>query len=1077
MKTKLFYILLSGVLTTTAFAQEGSDREPAAKKNSKKAKSTLAATKKNLKGRSRTVGDLLKGYQDVRKQDSAIPQSQQLKLEQSVRAKTMAAVAPTRSGRFYEQSDENEAKLEAVLDKEINELFKLSNRYKTSPNRGELWLRLAELYVEKSRMLSFRAQSDFDRRTAEWEATDRKGPAPKLNTAVGGDFNKKAIQLYEWFLADFPSDSKVDQALFFLGYNYTEVGQVKKGMGYYERLTKQHPKSAYISESHFALGEFYFENREWKKAEQSYRRVLDSRTARLYGFALYKVAWCFYRQGRVDSAIKTMEQVVAHSRKQVEVSKSQGLKSVNRIRLASEALKDIVPFYAEGRDFKDAKEYFLNLGGEKALFPLLERLAYVYSDSGKQDAARYVFKQILEMNPTAPKAYDYQYQIVINFQSKGSRDVFREELFAWVMNYGPESDWARANSGNQELLRRAYEQRETTLRNYVLSQHQTAQNTRNSGPRKLAREGYDVYLKTFPKAEKTAEMHFFYGELLFDLGQFEGAAAQYNWVVENAQKENKYFEQATLNAVLSYERSLPTEAEIRKRSGDSLEQIEYGPNERRFIDTANRYINTFPKGAKVPDIRFKLGRMAYTYNHFDEALPIFQDIVKRYPKSQYSTYSANLILDIYNLRKDFEGLSKAGTDLLQSGDLKNPQVSADIKDAVERAQFKKAQDAETGGNFLSSAKEYDSFANKYPTSKLASSARFNAAINYERAGLIIPAIAGYKAVSESRDKRSPVPEDVKKKSSRLLARLYEQTGQYEKAAQELERYAKDHPKDQFAGASHYNAAVIWDALGSNLKAIKNYESYFQINKKSERREALFAIAQIQESRGALTLAINYFQQYLDSNPPNASNVILANYKIAMLSKRLNRPTKAKEAFQKTIAVQKRLSGGKGIGASEAAECRFELALETLRELESLRIPANPAKQGDIVKRKLELVTRTNNEMAEVIKYDDGGFVLAALTTAGRAYEHMSRSLYDAPKPAGFNADEMKAYNVEIDKIAAPLKQTAIDNYRRAVSKSFEIQIFNKWTLEAMSGLNRYDKTQYPETGERVLNSREIDMGI
>lgn len=1068
MKLPVSALLVMTVMVSGVSAQEQSDREPAAKK-----KKQASAAKIRKKTRAQTVGDLLKGFQEVEKRRTSIPEG--VRPAAPARPKSLAAVAPTRSQQIFEQSDENEAKLEKALDAEINELFKLSNRYKTSPNRGELWLRLAELYVEKSKMALFRAQADFDRRSAEWESGGRKGNPPKMRTDVGQDWNKKAIQLYEWFLADFPKDPKVDQALFFLGYNYTELGQVKKGMSLYERLTKEFPNSPYISESHFAIGEFHFENREWKKAESSYRKVLDQRSARLYGFALYKIAWTFYRQGRVDAAIKTMEQVVAHSRRQVEISKSQGLKSINRIRLASEALKDIIPFYAEGRDFRNAKEYFLNLGGEKALFTLLEKLAYTYSDTGKQDAARFVFKQLLEMNPTAPKAYDYQYQIVINYQSRGSRDVFRQELFEWVRNYGPESDWARANSGDSELLRRAMEQRESTLRNYVLLQHQTAQNTRNAGPRKLAREGYDLYLKTFPKNPKTAEMYFFYGELLYDMGQYEDAAAQYNWVAENSSAEQKYFEQSNLNTVLAYERTLPSEAEIRKRLGESLEPLEYGPNERRFQEAATRYIQRFPKGERVPDISFKLARMAYTYNRFDEALPAFQEIVRKYPNTQYSRFSANLILDIFNLRKDFDGLIKAGNQLVQSGDLKNPEVSAEISDSVERAQFKRAQDLEGSKNFLNSAKEYEAFANKYPNSKLVGNARFNAAINYERAGLILPAIAGYKAISEN--SRAPVSEDVRKRSSRLLARLYEQTGQYEQAAVELERYAKNYPKDALADDAHFNAAVIWSALGSRTKAVVNYEAYFNMNKSRDRREALLALAQLNEDRNAITMAINYYQQYLDSNPPNAASVILANFRIAVLHKRLNRPTKAKEAFQKTIAVQKRLSGGKGLGASEAAESRFELAQEFLRELEALRIPANPQRQGEIIKRKLDLVTRLNNEMAEVIKYDDGNFVVAALSTAGRAYDHMSRSLADAPKPSGLNADEMKAYNAEVEKIAAPLRQTALDNHRRAVAKAFELQVYNRWLVESMAALNRTDKSQFPETGERVLNAREFEVSL
>lgn len=1068
MRVILIFVLMS--LTSFELRAQEYERDPAAKKAKKSAPKTT--TKKTKK--SRTVGDLLKGFQDIQKKQLLLPKT--MVQESKVKPKALSQVAPIRSDVLLHQDDQSEADLEKLLDKEIEQLYKLTNRYKKSPNRGELWLRLAELYVEKARLYGYRAQNKYDKDIAAWESRGRKGRAPKMNLSVAKSFNKKAIQLYEWFLADFPKDPKVDQALFFLGYNYVELEQIKKGVAYYERLTKQHPRSIYVSESHFALGEYYFDNRDWKKAEKNYRRVLEIRSARLYGFALYKIAWCFYRQGRIGSAIKTLEQVVNHSKKQIEVSRSQGLKAVNRIRLASEALKDIVPFYSEVRDYKDAKEYFLELGGDKALFPLLERLAYVYSDAGKQVAARSIFKELLSMRPTAPKAFEYQYQIVQNFSNKGSRDIYRQELVNWINEYGANSEWARANSDDKELLRKAYDQRESVLRTYTLQQHQTAQNSRSPLARRLAREGYEIYIKTFEDSDKIGEMHFFYGELLYDMKEYDAAAAHYNWVAENSKKDAKYYEQAVLNAVLAAEKALPADEDVRRRAGDSLEPLEYGPAEKKFIASAERYIKAFPNGEKVPDIRFKLGRIAYTYNRFDEAVPIFQDIVRRYPKTQYATYSANLILDIYNLRKDYEGLAKAGTEMLSQSNLGNTGVSADIKDAVERATFKRAQEMESSGKYLDSAKQYEAFALKYPSSKLTPGARYNAAVNYERAGMIAPAIAGYRAVVDNSDRRNPTPEDVKKKSRRLLARLYEQTGQFEKAAVEFERYAKDYPKDQYQDESFYNAAVLWDGLRADSRSISNYEKYYENSRKADRREVFLAIAQVQERRGALSAAITNYEKYLNSGSPDIGKVIFAHYKIATISKRLRRESQANEWFKKTISVHKRLTGGKGIGASEAAESKYELSLQTLRELESIRIPANPQTQGEAVKRKLDLVNRLNNEMAEVIKYDDGNYVIAALATTGRAYDHMSRALYNAPVPSGFKPEERKLYVAEIDKIAAPLRETAIDNYKRAINKSFEIQSYNEWTIAAMAALNRYDGTQYPDGGDRVVEVQEIDLG-
>ena len=147
----------------------------------------------------------------------------------------------------------------------INQAYKLTQQFKNSKRRGELWLRLAELYVEKSRLIEYRIQTAHDEALRKFQSGESK-QRPKLDLGASQDYNKRAIQLYEWFLRDFPKDQKVDQALFFLGYNYFELTNEAKGKSYYEQLTQQFPDSPYVDESNFALGEFYFEKEKWKDA-------------------------------------------------------------------------------------------------------------------------------------------------------------------------------------------------------------------------------------------------------------------------------------------------------------------------------------------------------------------------------------------------------------------------------------------------------------------------------------------------------------------------------------------------------------------------------------------------------------------------------------------------------------------------------------------------------------------------------------------------------------------------------------------------------------------------------------------
>lgn len=1023
--------------------------------------------------KTKTVGDLLKRIESntkkvkFTKSQSALPKFEKQQ-GPAKRVDLYAVKPPSRSTLYYDQGTQ-EADLEKITDQGIRQLYKLTQQFKTSKRRGELWLRLAELYVEKSRLIEYRIQQNYDDQLSKFQKGESK-VRPKLNLAEAQEYNKKAVQLYEWFLRDFPQDPKIDQALFFLGYNYFELNQPERGKDYYKKLTAQYPQSPYIEESNFALGEYYFEREQWADALKHYQFVAGKKRARLYSFALYKTAWCLYKTGAVKQAIHSLEKVIRAGR----VAKGQQDSSaggVSRIRLASEAQKDLVVFYAEAGTPQGARSYFSDIAGEKATFGLLEKLAYYYSDIGNREGARFIFRDLIHDRPTAPKAYDYQYQIVQMYTSTDKPEVFRGELYTWIQTYSPNSEWAKANAKNKELVAKANQLIETTLRNHILQQHQTAQNSRVPTAQTEAKQGYELYFQTFKEGPKLDEMHFFYAELLFDMKDYEAAAHHYAWVVDNA-PNSPYFEKATLNTVLAAEKGLPKEEDLKQQVGEKLEPVPFSKNVAVFESAALRYIKAFPKGENVPAMKYKLGALYYYHNQFDKALDSFNGIIREYPKSQYAQFSANLTLDIYNLRKDYGGLEKAGQAILSNEDLARSQVGDQVKGVLQRASFKKAQDLEQKKDYAGAAAAYEDFARKNPGSDLSTSASFNSAVNYERAGDAGKAIGMYGLVLGDRGNKH---EDLKNKSSQFIASLYEKTGQYQKAAESFESYANKHPKDKEATAYHFNAAVIRDGMNSYSSALGNYQKFFDTSRSADKYQALFLMAKMYERRGNITKAQELYKKYYDARPNNPPGIVESAFMVAKIHSRKGHKNDAEEWYKKVIYQQKHQSApDKPVGVRFAAESKYILVSKTFDDLRAIKIPADPARQAKAVKEKLAKLNQLKDQLKEVIRYDDAPMIVNSLSLIGQAYQHMAASIYAVPVPKGLDAEGLKQYRAGVDGVAKPFQDEAVKNYEGAIEKGFKLEGYSEGLKTAQRELNRLNSEKYPDYGERAAATKLTD---
>lgn len=1063
MNDRLRFVVFFALLTF--LTAPGSEAAPAKKKSTSKASSSANSSRAAASGR---------GNRSLQLQRSSVSLPKSAAYTEPAKKRNLEVVKPPKSGTFYE-SGTKEAEFEKILDEEIKTLYRLSRQNQKSPNRGEIWLRLGERYIEKAKIIAFQAHAEYDRKLKAYHEKKTK-VLPKLDLRMAREYNEKAVQLFEWFVKDFPKDPKVDQALFSLGYNHFELGNPSLGERYYTQLVRNYPNSSYIVESHFALGEYYFENEDWKRALEHYTKVVKTKNARLNTFALYKSAWCLYRLGRTKLALQALERVIRQSRIAESGQASFGGRTVSRIRLGQEALKDYVPFYADSQeDVGQAESKFLQLSGnENQAYQMLERLAYIHADNGNRRAAVTLFKRLISRSPLSEKAAEYQHQIVLAYITNDPK-TFQKELEVWLENFGPRSLWAKENAGNAKLVEDVARLQETTLRNYVLQHHQTAQNARSPYSQKIADQSYTLYFKYFSDAPKAVEMRFFHAELLFDMEKYEQAAQYYTWVADKDPK-GPYREKAIVNALLALEKELPSAKEIDAKRGNSLEKIPLDPPVKRFEQASLRYIQEFPKGDKTNDIKRRLGVIYYGYNHFDEAMALFEQILRDDPASENGEIAGNLILDIYKLRGDMAGLERAGQTFLANPKIANTRFGTQVRGMMERAGYLKAEKTAESGNALQAAKEFEAFAEANRSSDLAVAARYNAAVNYEKAGDSAASIRMHKMVLMS-SASNPKIKSAQADSMGALARIYQQTGQLEAAAKQYLAIAaanKDNPK---AVNAYYNAGVLFDSLGETNQAVRSYQSYHDLSKRADRVEVIFAQAELFRRNGQAAKASNYYDKYLQSQPRNRSREIEAAFMIADIAAKRGQKSKAKEWYQKTLEMYKASSKKvRDETARFAAESRFVLAQETLAKLNAVKFGTSDKQQAKAAAEVKKLQDTYINEMKEVIRFDNGPYIVAALASTGQMFDSIVNLFEKIPVPAGFKEEEAAQYKQLIQAQINGLKNEAKNSYKAAVEKARELEVYSSWSLIAREGLNAHDGVR--KTGEIASESRAADwMGL
>ncbi|MDY7229814.1 tetratricopeptide repeat protein [Hyalangium rubrum] len=1040
---------------------------------------------------------------------------------------------------------------------QIESLRKIIALSADQAEQPSLLFRLGELYWEESKFFEFEANRKDDDLIKAMNRNDsaaqQRAKAEKAElTAKSKEYGRYAVEQYTKIIQEYPKFERSDEVLFFLGNFLMEDGQDKKALVAYKRLLEKHPKSKYVPDAYLAFGEYYFNNSKGKRPEleralQAYTKAAEFTESQNYAFALYKQGWCYFNMGDYAQAKDKFKTVVLYGELAGAnaVEKDGGKSGKNS--LVREARADYVRTYAREGDVMQARDDFSKVATKpEDRFAMMKQLANLYYGDGKDREAAITFNALIKEKPLSPESPGFQAKIVDCVLRMGNKERTVSQVRRLVkITKEVESSGIIKEDKDKKLLDEANELAERTLSNLAVTWHNEAKKTRDEETFRYADAIYSDYLTLFPENPKAYDMRFFWAELLNDnLNNYEKSSVNYTLVVlQDAKildakdekgnpkpgKPGKWLPNAAYNAVLAYDEVVKTAEEKGTLKppaiGDAKQKLAIPEPRKGLLDACERYLKYLPKGDKRVEISFKAANIYYRYNHFEDAVARFSDIALNHPDHKFDNgdrageVAANLVLDSYNLQKDYAKVNEWARKFYANDKLAVGKFREDLSKLIEQSSFALVAQLEEKKQFAKAAEAYLTFVKDFPSTTIADQALYNASVDYFKAKMLDKAIEVRQALISQYPRSRFVPDSIYANAEALEA-----IGDFEQASNTYELYVKGYersvnekgapkakakpskkgkkdngPEEKVvaqkweeakAQVALFNAATYREGLGQYKQALRNRERYLELWPKTKDAEQIYlSIVTLHEKSGAFGKAMKMLEDYERDNIRSPSKVLTAEGRIANLfENKLRKPKDTARLYGRIFKyydelpsrVQKSLEKTAVAPVARAHYLNNELDWrEYLRLRLSWGKPASPDKFKASIADKSRALDVVQKKYIQTVAFGAPEPAICALHRIGLAYHEFADKVTNAPMPPGIDPETEQAIRDEFANQAQPLKAKATEAFASAVAKSQELDFFSDCTRESLKMLrSTYAPEQFPEVHEeKVALKKGADLAL
>ena len=924
-----------------------------------------------------------------------------------------SGVTRTAEGRT---SGARSAAATVAADSAIVQLRNFLARYPNSALRPNALFQLGELLVQ-----------DADE---EFEAGQRAGGN------VARPNYEPAIATYEELVRRYPNFEKIDAAAYTLGTLYTTVQRYPDAARMFEIVAGK-DTSRFQAEALFRLGDAYFEiaakqrgderRASFARAASAYERAVAQapKSGDIYFLSLYKLGWAHYNQATQTNEA-AYQKAVATFGELVDSYDKLTSDQQQRLGLKQDAIEYMAVAFTQVGGAQAANRYFSQTGRGQYRLPVLQRVAQSLRDQGDFTGAVQAYEAILTEAPTDSGALAVQREVIDIYQNRMIEpERAQAARLQLVDRFGPNSEWARANSGLADSANRAREDALRQSGQYLLA---SAQRTNDRARYGQAAQLYERYIAEFSGSDSVRRVNAYLGEAYFGQGDFMKAGAAYSRAAFGAgpppardttaaatppsrADTADVVARAALNAVVAYD-SAVARNKTDRAAQDSM------------FAAVDRFVAAYPQSDVSKRALISKARRASEAQRWDVMAATFRTYAQNYPNDPYTPTAQKSI----------------GDALYRAGDYAAAQVQWDSASTIARATGRTALAdsiarvrqtavdlfADTlikQGQYRRAAEEvYVAFADKNPTSAQAPDAIRNA-------------IETYMMVLDSAQKRGTSAEDVAsvrdraiELSARLVAqypryqyrlqyqalnaRLISEAGRRDEAATALRALVNDNPNWSGRADAQIRLASTLDSAGKKGEAAQEYARFSEMFPRDRRAaDALYNAAVTYTEAGDTVSAARTLGSFATRFPGDARAAQARSQRVALLS--ASGDTAAANA-ELARACARPTADIRAVCAGRTAAAAFQrgLAQWPTYRAERLVIPSRARLTAAGVRsasaRKQQLLRSMVANFEAAIRTGNPEYLAAATYYVGMAQWEYGNFLKNVQLPDGLSDEERTA---------------------------------------------------------------------
>lgn len=904
---------------------------------------------------------------------------------------------------------------EAVIvdgrDKAMDNYWEFMAGAKQEDQKVEALRRLADLEMERSDERFQKQMEVYSQGTSEGDADP---DALRRSTYRG------AIKLYEDAIKVAGGGKQSAGLLYQVSKAYEQAAQPEKALDALNRLLAIDPQVVNRDELQFRRGELLFGLQQYKLAELAYTQAMAvGPKSKYFEKSMTKRGWALFKQEKFQQALHTFFDLVDRKYKSLVGLVTEKTLSRGDKELIDDVFRVAVLNFNELGGSPAVKTFFESLGPRDYEIRVYRALAEFYVKQKRVRDAAETYHAFARAYPMHEQAFEFDLKAIETYTGAGFASVLIEEKQAFARRYRINGAyWKRYEEQEDTVLAELKKALRKNSEDVVRHFHALAQKTKTAENYQKAFVWYRQHLKWFKRGKNTQKLNFLYAELLFEFGNFEKAAEEFEKTAYQYVRSGKDAE-AGYAALLSY-------AEAEKKAKGKQKTVW----SRLAVGSALRFGKTFPDDERAAEVLTKAAQDMFALKKYAQAAVAAREIleISQGAKGKTRRTAWKIIARAEFEKGDYTRAEVAYKVALSLTDKGDPGRKS-LEDGLAAAVYKHGEYMKSKGNLQGAIAQFSRVKQVSPDSSVVMSAEFDIAAS------LMESKKWSRAITKFIEFREKNPDHaLSSRVSENLVKAYLETKQNLKAAAELE----------------------------SLSASQAGITY--------KRDAMWQAAELYEKAGVQDKVIEIYKRYVGMFPNPVEQAMEARHKLAVIYKKVGQ-TEDHRYWQKEIIRRDKSAGSASTPRTRylAATAAFDLAKPSLLSYQKVKL-VRPLKQN--LKRKKQKMKEAVDAYTLAADYGIAEVTTASVYWLAEIYNEFGQELMGSERPSGLSEDELEQYDILLEEQAYPFEEKSIDIHETNVGRVNE-GTYDEWVKKSFGKLKLLSPIRYAKVEKSESVAQQI----